>query len=247
MRRPANSSGATSTSTTWSPPNPGRTTSPYTCSTAPQPARRSLPRRAAAGRDEESLNVAAGACVDPVGVSSAEDGGVLVGCEGVIVDHRTEVWRLGVSDDPTLITIGGKARADKVVHPHRFGSSDLHYSVDRGPDSRAGHGGGDIVRGDRTEQRVWQPDNVSVCRGIGQANREFVERSCAHDRIGLARILDQVFLSCFRGVVAAVWHDLRAHYGQCDMVFDSRFLFSSKKIRGRGREEAHHGFIVEQC
>jgi len=53
------------------------------------------------------LNAAAGVCVDPVGVSSGEDGGVLVGCEGVIIDHRTEVWRLGVSHDPTLITIGG--------------------------------------------------------------------------------------------------------------------------------------------
>ena len=30
------------TSTTWSPPNPGRTTSPYTFSTAPRPARRNL-------------------------------------------------------------------------------------------------------------------------------------------------------------------------------------------------------------
>ena len=114
------------------------------------------------------LTATAGVCVDPVGVSSREDGGVLIGCEGVIVDHRTEVWRLGVSDDPTLITIGGKARADKVVHPHCFGSSDLHYSVDRAPDSRAGHGGGDIVGGDRTEQRVRQSDDVSVCRGIGQ-------------------------------------------------------------------------------
>src|ERR1700744_1913895 len=227
MRRPANSSGAPSKSTTRDPPNPGRTTSPYTCSTAPQPARRSLPRRAAAGRDEESLNVAAGACVDPVGVSSAEDGGVLVGCEGVIVDHRTEVWRLGVGHDPTLITGGSKASADKVIHPHCFGSSDLRYSVDRAPDSRAGHGGCDIVGGDRTEQRVWQPNSVSVCRGISQANREFVERSCSHDRIRPARILDQFFLSCFRGVVAAIWHDLRAHYGQRDMVFDSRFLFSS--------------------
>lgn len=66
---------------------------------------------------------------------------------GAIVDHRTEVWRLGVGDDPPLITIGGKARADKVVHPHCSGSSDLCYSVDRAPDSRAGHGGGDIVGG----------------------------------------------------------------------------------------------------
>src|ERR1700761_6475666 len=123
-----------------------------------------------------SLNAAAGVCVDPVGVSSSEDGGILVGCEAVIVDHRTEVWRLGVSHDPTLITNGGKASADKVVHPHCFGSSDLRYSVDWAPDSSAGHGGGDIVGGDRTEQRVWQPDNVPVCRGIGQANREFVER-----------------------------------------------------------------------
>src|SRR3954471_7379854 len=32
-----------------------------------------------------SLKVAAEVCVDPVGVSSREDGGVLVGCEGVIV------------------------------------------------------------------------------------------------------------------------------------------------------------------
>src|SRR6516165_9943253 len=29
-----------------------------------------------------SLSAAAGVCVDPVGVSSSEDGGVLVGCEG---------------------------------------------------------------------------------------------------------------------------------------------------------------------
>jgi len=100
------------------------------------------------------LNAPAGVCVDPVGVSSSEDGGVLVGCEGVIVDHRTEVWRLGVSHHPTLITIGGKAHADKVVHPHCFGSSDLRYSVDRAPDCRPGHGGRDIVGGDRTEQRA---------------------------------------------------------------------------------------------
>src|ERR1700757_282771 len=192
------------------------------------------------------LNLAAGVCVDPVGVSSSEDGGVLVGCEGVIVDHRTEVWRLGVSDDPALITNGGKAWADKVIHPHWFGSSDLRYSVDRAPDSRAGHGGCDIVGGDRTEQRVWQPNNVSVCRGISQANREFVERSCSHDRIRPARILDQAFLCCFRGVVAAIWHALCAHYGQRDVVFDSRFLFSRQKIRGRGCEEMHHRFIVEQ-
>src|ERR1700758_2866478 len=105
------------------------------------------------------LNTTAGVCVDPVGVSSSEDGGVLVGCEGVIVDHRTKVWRLGVSHDPTLITIGGKALADKVVHPHCFGSSDLRYSVDRRPDGRAGHGGGGIVGGGRTEQRVGVSDN----------------------------------------------------------------------------------------
>ena len=30
------------------------------------------------------------------------------------------------------------------------------------------------------------------------------------------------------------------------MVSDSRFLFSGKKIRGRGREETHHRFVVEQ-
>jgi len=30
------------------------------------------------------------------------------------------------------------------------------------------------------------------------------------------------------------------------MVFDSRVLFSSEKIRGRGREEVHHRLIVEQ-
>ena len=90
-------------------------------------------------------------CFDPVGVSSGEDGRVLVGCEAVIVNQRTEVWRLGVSHDPTLITSGGKARADKVVHPHCFGSSDLRYSVGRAPDSRADHGGRDIVGGDRTE------------------------------------------------------------------------------------------------
>jgi hypothetical protein len=89
--------------------------------------------------------------VDPVGVSSGENGGVLVWCKGVIVDHRTEVWRPGVSHDPALITIGGKARADKVVHPHCFGSRDLGYSVDRTPDSRARHGGGDVIGGDGTE------------------------------------------------------------------------------------------------
>ena len=64
-----------------------------------------------------SLNVAAGVCVDPVGVSSRENGDVLVGCEGLIVDHRTEVRRLGVSHDPPLITIGGKARAEKSSIP----------------------------------------------------------------------------------------------------------------------------------
>ena len=52
--------------------------------------------------------------------------------------------------------------------------------------------------------------------------------------------------SFLRSVVAAIWHDLRAHHGQRDMVFDSRFLFSSEKIRGRGREEVHHRLIVEQ-
>src|SRR5262245_4099711 len=72
-----------------------------------------------------SPHTAAGVCVDPVGVTSSKDGGVLVGCEGVIVDHGTEVERLGVRHHPTSITIGGKTRADKVVHPHGFGSGDL--------------------------------------------------------------------------------------------------------------------------
>ena len=30
------------------------------------------------------------------------------------------------------------------------------------------------------------------------------------------------------------------------MVFDSHFLFSREKIRGRGCEEVHHRLIVEQ-
>src|SRR5689334_3602837 len=116
-----------------------------------------------------SLTAAAGVCVDPVGVASREDRGVFVGREGVVVDHRTEVRRLGVSHDPTSITNGGKACADKVVHPHCFGPSDLRDSVDGTADSRAGHGGGDVVCGYGPEQRVWQSDNVAVCRGIGQA------------------------------------------------------------------------------
>src|SRR3954454_13988044 len=37
-----------------------------------------------------SLDVATGFCVDPVGVSSREDGGVLAGRQGAIADHRTE-------------------------------------------------------------------------------------------------------------------------------------------------------------
>lgn len=110
--------------------------------------------------------------VDPVGVSSSEDGGVLVGFEAVIVDHRAEVWGLGISYDPTSITTCGKAHADKVVHPHHFRPGDLRYSAYRAPDSRARDGRGDIVGGDGTEQRVRQPDNVSLRRGIGQANRE---------------------------------------------------------------------------
>ena len=145
-----------------------------------------------------------------------------------------------------MITVGGKTRSDKVVHPHRFGSSDLCCSVDRAPDSRAGHGGGDIVGGDGTEQRVRQSDDVCVCRGIGQAEHEFIERRCSHDRIRAPRIVDQVFLSCLRGVVAAVGHDLRTHHGQRDVVFDSRFPFSSEKVRRRGREEVQHRLIVEQ-
>jgi len=62
-----------------------------------------------------ALTVAASVFVDPVGVSSREYGGVLVGCKSVIVDHGTEIWRLGVSHYLPLITMGGEARADKVV------------------------------------------------------------------------------------------------------------------------------------
>src|SRR4051794_29059976 len=104
----------------------------------------------------------ASVCGDPVGVSSGEDGGVLIRLESVIIDHRTEVRRLGVGHDPTWITYSGKAHAHEVVHPHSFGTSDLRYAIGRRSNRRTGHSGGHVVGSDGAKQRVWQTDNVAV-------------------------------------------------------------------------------------
>ena len=93
------------------------------------------------------------------------------------------------------------ARADEVLEPERFGSTDLDDAVDRCPDGHLAHRSGDLVGSDRRDQRVGKPHRVTVGGVLGDALEELEELEeleGTNDRIGDRRARDQLLLRLAR-------------------------------------------------
>ena len=67
-------------------------------------------------------------------------------------------------------------------------------AVDRGAGGDAGDGGGHVLGRHGLDEGVGQADGVAVGGLVGDAADELEELGGVHDRVRLARVLDQPFL-----------------------------------------------------
>ena len=118
----------------------------------------------------------------------------LSGHECALAEFGAEVERVWVGDDFARIVAGAQASSDERVEMERFGPADFNGAIERRAHGDARDRTGDILGGDRLDERRRDANDIAVSGSVSNGRDELEELCGLNDRVRDRRLLDQLLL-----------------------------------------------------
>ena len=126
-----------------------------------------------------------------------------------------------VGDDFARIVVGAQGSSDEGVEMERFGPGDFNGAIEWRPHRDARDRTGDIVRGDRLDERRRDANNIAVSGSVSNARDELEELCGLDDRVRDRRFLDQFLLREFGAEVGVLQETSASYDRQRHMMSDA--------------------------
>jgi len=158
--------------------------------------------------------------------------GVVAGDQRALLDFRTRVSGVRVSDDLARIIERCQSPPYKFIDAKRFGAPNFDSAVDGLSDSDPAHSSCDIIGGHRLEKCIRQTHLRAVEGNVGKLLQEFEKLCRLDDRLGDRSTFDQLLLNDLGSEVAAFGQPFGSNDRECDVMSHACGRFMSEEVTG---------------